>query len=109
MGAAKTLRPLSYALILLAAMSAAGQPPAAAEREQIRAGLTQLAKAIDDLKHRGVDQARLADIEIYHKAATWILRFEDEFYTPAYVTNTLQALDHGLARAADSKFTWESR
>jgi dienelactone hydrolase len=49
-------------------------------------------KASDDLR---------ADVEIYVKAAEWILRHPEEFYTRAYYDNTLAVLDRGLARARD--------
>jgi dienelactone hydrolase len=68
-----------------------------------------LTRAVDELRAKHVDEARLADIEIYQKAAAWALRFEDEFFTPAYVANAIQELDHGLARAVDTNFSWESR
>jgi dienelactone hydrolase len=87
----------------------AASPPTAAEREQIVAKLAQLTRAVDELRANHVDDARLADIEVYQKAAIWALRFPGEFFTPAYVPNTIQALDHGIARAADAKFGWESR
>jgi dienelactone hydrolase len=87
----------------------AASPPTAAEREQITSKLTQLTKALDELRAKHVDDARIADVEIYQKAATWALRFEEEFFKPEYVPNTLKALDHGLARAADASFSWESK
>jgi len=86
----------------------AASPPTAAEREQITSKLAQLTRAVDELRAKHVDEARLADIEVYQKAATWALRFEEEFFTPAYVPNTILALDHGLARAEDANFSWES-
>ena len=43
----------------------------------------------------------LADIEIHHKAAEWILRYPEEFYRREYVQHTLDSLDIGLARAAE--------
>jgi dienelactone hydrolase len=96
-------------ILVFALAGLAASPPTAAEREQIASKLAQLTRAIDELRAKHVDEARLADIEVYQKAAAWALRFEEEFYTPAYVANTLQALDHGLARAADASFSWESR
>ncbi len=96
-------------IVGFALMARAASLPTAAEREQITSKLAQLTRAIDELRAKHVDEARLADIEVYQKAATWALRFEEEFFTPAYVPNALQALDHGLARAADAAFSWESR
>ena len=99
----------SACMVLLAALVGGASPPTAAEREQITAKLGQLTRAIEELRAKHVDDARIVDIEVYQKAATWVLRFEEEFFTPAYVPNTLKALDHGLARAADAAFSWESR
>jgi dienelactone hydrolase len=96
-------------IIAAAILAGAASPPTAAEREQIASRMAQLTRSIDELRAKHVDDARLADIEIYQKAATWIIRFEDEFFTPAFVPNTIQALDHGLARAADASFSWESK
>ncbi len=95
--------------VVFALGASAASPPSVAEREQITSKLAQLTRALDELRSQQVDDARIADIEIYQKAATWALRFEDEFFTPEYVPNTLKALDHGLARAADTAFSWESR
>ena len=95
--------------LLLLAVARAASPPTPEERERIQAKLGQLTRELDDLRAKHVDDARIADIEIYQKAAVWALRFEEEFFTPAYVPNTIQALDHGLARAADASFSWEAR
>jgi dienelactone hydrolase len=83
--------------------------PTAAEREQITTKLAQLTRAIEELRTKHVDDARILDVEVYQKAVVWVLRFEEEFFTPAYVSNTIKALDHGLARASDEAFSWESR
>jgi dienelactone hydrolase len=96
-------------LVVFTVCAWAASPPTAAEREQITSKLAQLTHAVDELKAKHVDDARVADVEVYQKAAMWVLRFEEEFFTPAYVPNTLQVLDHGLARAADASFSWESR
>lgn len=94
---------------LLCAITLAGaNPPTAQEREQITTALYKLSAEITSLRARGIADDRIADIEVYKKAADWILRFEEEFYAPEYVASTLRALEHGLARAADSKFSWES-
>ncbi len=96
-------------IVGFALVARAASLPTAAEREQITSKLTQLTRAVDEMRAKHVDEARLADIEVYQKAATWALRFEEEFFTPAYVANTIVGLDHGLARAADTAFSWESR
>jgi pimeloyl-ACP methyl ester carboxylesterase len=94
---------------IVALTAGAASPPTAAEREQITTKLGQLTRAIEELRAKHVDDARIADVEIYQKAAAWALRFEEEFFKPEYVPNTLKALDEGIARAADASFSWESR
>ena len=46
--------------------------PTAEERAGIEAGIAELAGAVDGLKARGAAGDRLADVEIYLKAARWI-------------------------------------
>lgn len=84
--------------------------PTADEVRQIRARTDELAAALKGLK---ADDALLADVEVYHKAAVWIVRYADEeFYSKRYVTDTLAALDRGLARAkelAAGKPSWPTQ
>ena len=92
---------------LLIAILVAQQPPAAEkgpyepsadELRAIREKRNRLAAALQRIQ--AADDLR-ADVEIYVKAADWILRHPDEFYTKAYYDNTLAVLDKGLARSAD--------
>jgi dienelactone hydrolase len=62
-----------------------------AKRKELGEAL-QRVHAEDDLR---------VDAEIYLKAADWILKHPEEFYTRAYYENTLAVLDRGLARAAE--------
>ena len=84
--------------------------PTSGELQQIRAKTDELATALKGLK---ADDALLADVEIYHKAAVWIVRYADEeFYTKRYVADTLAVLDRGLARAkelAAGKSSWPTQ
>ncbi|MCX6901359.1 MAG: alpha/beta hydrolase-fold protein [Verrucomicrobia bacterium] len=76
--------------------------PTDAEKQQIRAKADELAVALKQLAAKKTDAALLADVEVYHKAADWILRYADEeFYAKRYVGDTLAALDRGLARAKE--------
>ncbi|HYM09785.1 MAG TPA: alpha/beta hydrolase-fold protein [Bryobacterales bacterium] len=97
----KTGLALFLAGISLAIAAVAAEPykPTDAEKQQIRARLADLDRTLEVARNREPDDALLADAEVYRKAAQWILRFPEEFYTPAYVANTLAALDRGLARA----------
>ncbi len=91
-------------LVTLAVQGAepASYRPTEEELRQVRAKTAELGAAIDQLKARGADPDLLLDVKIYHKAATWILRYpEEEFYTKRYVADTLLTLDHGLARAKE--------
>lgn len=84
--------------------------PTDAEKQQIRAKADELAAALKQLAAKKSDAALLVDVEVYHKAADWILRYADEeFYSKRYVADALAALDRGLARAkevAANKPSW---
>ena len=73
--------------------------PTAEEMQQITAKIDQLGSIIRALKGRNVDDALLADVEIYLSAAKWIMEFPDEFFNKASVDSTLDVLDDGIARA----------
>lgn len=76
------------------------QSAAAEETAQIEAKLRQLESAVNGLKERDLREQWIADVDVYRKAAEWILR-HNEFYQPRYVQDTLKALDTGLERARD--------
>src|SRR5258706_3080957 len=76
-------------------------PPNGEQRAQIDAKLADLTKRVDALAAKKTDPQLLADVAIYQKAAQYILRFPQEFFTDRYVPNTISALDAGLARAAE--------
>src|SRR5580765_5108167 len=76
-------------------------PPTAEQRAQIDAKLADLTRKIDALAAKKTDPQLLADVAVYQKAAQYILRFPEEFFTERYVANTVGALDAGLARAAE--------
>jgi predicted esterase len=59
----------------------------------------RLAQALTELRRLGVRDPALADIEIYHKAASWIVR-HGEFYHKDAGEWTIEALDRGLLRAS---------
>jgi predicted esterase len=98
------LHPWLPALVLPAALAFAQQPPKAtappAETlKAIAARADKLATAIEALRRKGVGDPFLADVEIYHKAATWITR-HNEFYQKDAADWTLAVLDRGLLRAS---------
>src|SRR5262249_14450128 len=55
-------------------------------------------QALESLRRQGVRDPWLAEVQIYHKAASWIVR-HNEFYTADAAKWTLAALDRGLLRA----------
>lgn len=92
------------AILLLAIGAKAPDPyqPTADELTQIRAKTTELSTALERLAAHRTDPDLLPDVEVYHKAATWIARYADqEFYDKRYVADALAALDRGLARAKE--------
>jgi hypothetical protein len=104
-------------LILIATTLLAQAPPPARsvpvtpeERRQIGQKAAELEAAIAPLRGK-IPGDLLADAEVYLKAARWILRY-DEFYSKAFVAQTLTVLDTGLARAhelAAGVPTWTKR
>jgi predicted esterase len=83
-------------------------PPDAATLKAIADKTTRLGKAIDSLRRQGVPDAWLVGVEVYHKAAAWIVK-HNEFFPPEAAAWTLEALDRGLLRArfaAAGEFPW---
>ena len=76
------------------------QPPTADEQREMRRKLGELSDRVTALRSKA-DAALLADVEIYRKAAEYILKFPEEFTSHDYVTNTLRVLDTGLQRAGE--------
>jgi hypothetical protein len=73
--------------------------PTEEETRRIQTKADELATVIRGLQARRVDDTLLADVEIYEKAARWILKFPEEFYTKDHVAQALTVLDRGIARA----------
>src|SRR5262245_14751380 len=83
--------------------------PTAEEKQQITAKTDLLGSMIRALQDRRADDALLADVEIFHSAAKWIMEFPDEFFNQASVASTLGVLDEGMERARqmqDGRTPW---
>jgi len=101
------LRPLTCAVPLLATATLllaqfappAAKPPDEATQKSIAARTEKLGKTIASLRAQGVRDPGLAEAEIYHKAAVWIVR-HNEFFDDASGAWTLEGLDRGLLRAS---------
>lgn len=95
---------LAVALLAAWAFSLGGtahaQPAGAHETQAIEATLSQLQTEIDKLRPDRRHENNLPDVEIYAKAAEYILRHK-EFYRPDDVPHTQAALQTGLARAVE--------
>ena len=75
------------------------QEPASKDRAKLEQQLQELQKQIEVLKQNPkIKKSLLADVEVYAKAAEWILR-HNEFYKPQYVKDTFQILETGQQRA----------
>jgi dienelactone hydrolase len=94
-------------ILLLAAGSLLAQdyapPPAKApDKDTLQAiadKTRRLGQAVESLRRQGVPDQLLVEAQVYHKAATWIVR-HNEFYQAADGAKTLDVLDRGLLRAS---------
>jgi predicted esterase len=85
----------------LAAQSFAPPPSQAPDEATLKAIETRIAKldsALATLRRQGIRDPWMAEVQIYHKAASWIVS-HNEFYGPQTAQWTLEILDRGLLRA----------
>ncbi|MEO7649351.1 MAG: hypothetical protein ABIZ80_02710, partial [Bryobacteraceae bacterium] len=92
---------LLFALLAAAASAADPYIPSPQEKQAIQAKVSELGSRVKILRSRGADPGLIADIDVYRKAAEWILRYPEEFYTKAYAANAMAALGRGLARVEE--------
>jgi hypothetical protein len=78
----------------------------AGDRAELEAGVTALGKDLTILRHNLKGQpellALLPDVQIFHKAVDWALRY-DEFFNVKQVATAKQMLELGNQRLADLK------
>jgi hypothetical protein len=74
-------------------------PPDKKTLDSIESRIEQLTKALERLVKLGVRDPGVADIEIYLKAAKWIVRY-NEFFAENSPAWTVAVLDRGLLRAS---------
>jgi hypothetical protein len=84
----------------IAAQTPQSFEPSGEEKAQIERKLNELASRVTALKTKAVPDL-VADVDVYRKAAEYILRFPEEFATKAFVADTLTVLDRGLRRARE--------
>src|SRR4029453_11754153 len=92
---------LTAGSLTLHGQTTVGAGPSADQKLAIEKKLTELASRVDALRAKKADAALLADVEIYRKAAAYILRFPEEFANPDYRPHTMSVLDTGLTRAKE--------
>jgi dienelactone hydrolase len=83
-------------------------PPSREQSEEITRKMAQLHDSLAKLSQKGVADERLVEVEIFHKAAQWIGRY-NEYFTKDSVAQTIALLDTGLARAHElegGKSSW---
>src|SRR5258707_2551213 len=54
--------------------------PTAEEKQQIQSKIDRLGSMTRGLHAKGVDDALLVDVEIFHEAARWIMTFPEEVF-----------------------------
>ena len=92
-----------------------GMPPhqlTASEKQQIEAKAGELSGLIRSLRSAHSDETLLADVEIFESAARMILEHPEEFFSDAYVGQTLTVLDAGIERArqlSQKKSPWTTQ
>jgi hypothetical protein len=84
-----------------AVQPAAVQPPTADETREMQGRLTDLSSRVNRLRSKNADPALVADVDVYRKAAEYILRFPEEFASRAFVADTLAVIDTGMIRARE--------
>ena len=81
---------VAFSIVLAAAVAMAqnyAPPPALAPGEATRKAIAdktaKLGQIIESLRRQGVRDPYLAEVEVFHKAATWIVRHEEFFHKDA--------------------------
>src|SRR5580698_674013 len=75
-------------------------PPSREQADEIAKKMGQLQDSLAAFKKNNVPDERVVEVEIFHKAATWIGR-HNEYFTKASVPQTIALLDTGVARAKE--------
>ena len=89
------------AVVVAQAQDAKVFPPTAEQKAEIHKKLAELSARIAALGSKNTNPELLADVQIYRKAADYILRFPEEFFGQNYVAETIAALDTGIGRAIE--------
>jgi hypothetical protein len=85
-------------------------PPSREQAEEITSKMTQLQESLATFKKNNVADESLVEVEIFHKAATWI-GHHNEYFTKNSVPQTIALLDTGISRAREleaGKTSWKT-
>jgi predicted esterase len=74
--------------------------PSPEQATDITSKMAQLQERLSKLQQRGVPDEQLVEVEIFHKAATWIGHY-NEYFTKNSAAQTIALLDTGLSRAQE--------
>jgi dienelactone hydrolase len=89
-----------------------GEPPfrpTGVELEMLGAQTQALGREVEQLRRQGVPDELLVDVEVFHKALVWMLRFPEEYYRKIYIHDALNVAAEGRARAvalAEGETPW---
>jgi hypothetical protein len=70
------------------------------ELEMLGGQTAALGRQVEQLRAKGVADDLLADVEVFHKALVWMLRYPEEYYREIYIHDALNVAAEGRARAA---------
>src|SRR5437762_2137777 len=74
------MRKQTLLVVLAVTLQAADSfPPSAEQKREMQDKLSALSAHVKGLAAKQVDAALLADVDVYWKAAEWILRYPEEF------------------------------
>ncbi|MEZ5362387.1 MAG: prolyl oligopeptidase family serine peptidase [Bryobacterales bacterium] len=74
--------------------------PTDVELEMLGVQTRALGRDVAALRASGADDALLVDVEVYHKACEWMLRYPEEYYRKIYIHDALDVAAEGRRRAA---------
>ncbi len=79
-----------------------GEPPfrpTGVELEMLGKQTAALGRQVEQLRRQGVPDEILVDVEVFHKALVWMLRYPEEYHRKIYIHDALNAAAEGRERA----------
>ena len=96
---------LVLGILAWAALSPAQEEPKAYQPTEVELAMLgdqakALGREVEALRAKGVADDLLVDVEVFHKAVVWMLRYPEEYYRKIYLHDALNVAAEGRARAA---------